>query len=237
LIGSVVSDPQGDDQNCYGALPTFNYAIEGGDNFTCKLGWPPRDFNSSVAAVALGPLANHGGPTQTMMPSASSVLVTNAAPDNLGTGITTDQRGVPRTGSFTLGAVQYVAPGGSGVPHGFKGFFAPVNNKTWNTVREAARVPLQWRLRDGSNGRVITDPAALIGQTHTAIDCQTGADLPGAFTRPAVGSPVTWRKGLQRFLYKWTVPNAGGSCVRLDLTFRDGITRSARFRIKERPDK
>lgn len=93
-------------------------------------------------------------------------------------------------------------------------------------------MPLQWRLKEGSNGWVITDPAALIGQTYTAIDFQTGADLPGMFTRPALGSPVTWRKGLQRFLYKRTMPNAGGTCVRLDLTFRDGITRSARFKTK-----
>lgn len=70
----------------------------GQDDTTCVAG-------VTFADPSLGPLADNGGPTQTMALSAASPAV------NAGSGCPAfDQRGQPRTGSCDIGAYQYVAP-------------------------------------------------------------------------------------------------------------------------------
>lgn len=64
---------------------------------------------TTTGALALATLADNGGPTHTQLPANASVAV-GFAPDALGTGLTTDQRGVSRAGLFTAGAVQVPLP-------------------------------------------------------------------------------------------------------------------------------
>ena len=68
----------------------------------------------------LGPLANHGGPTQTQLPQDGPSPLIDAIPSTacqtapLATGITTDQRGLARPDSATpncdIGAVEVQFP-------------------------------------------------------------------------------------------------------------------------------
>jgi predicted outer membrane repeat protein len=72
---------------------------------SCGSGFTPASWSE----LALGGLANNGGPTQTRMPGASSVLI-DLATDPTVTALTTvDQRGFARSGDYTVGAVQYAA--------------------------------------------------------------------------------------------------------------------------------
>lgn len=53
----------------------------------------PGTNQLGVGTVALGPLADNGGPTQTMLPAPGSIAIDAGA----GNGLTVDQRGLPRT--------------------------------------------------------------------------------------------------------------------------------------------
>lgn len=114
LKGSVISAPQEASPNCVSLSPgaiTSSYSVEAGASYSCvtDINSGTGNQQSTVAAIALGVLADNGGPTKTMMPASNSVLVSGAASDGLSTGITTDQRGIDRVnGKFTIGSVQYV---------------------------------------------------------------------------------------------------------------------------------
>ena len=81
-----------------------------GDTAGAPITETPAGSNILNADPQLGGLTNNGGPTQTMLPAATSPLV-DAGVAN---GLTTDQRGLPRTvkRSFTL------PPGGDGTDIG-----------------------------------------------------------------------------------------------------------------------
>jgi hypothetical protein len=76
-------------------------------------GWTATDLTGSVASplnALLGPLANNGGPTQTvaLLPGSPAI---DAGGD---TGPSTDQRGLPRPSGlhFDIGAFEYQFPAG-----------------------------------------------------------------------------------------------------------------------------
>jgi predicted outer membrane repeat protein len=122
LFGSVFVKPAGTGTLCAG--PVFGSATSLGHNFanetanSCDLtatGDSSLDANNPL----LGALANNGGPTPTQLPQAGSPLVDaipNAACQTapLATGITTDQRGLPRPDSASpncdIGAVEGEGP-------------------------------------------------------------------------------------------------------------------------------
>ena len=54
----------------------------------------PGTNQLGVGTVALGPLTDNGGPTQTMLPAPGSIAIDSGAAN----GLTVDQRGLPRTG-------------------------------------------------------------------------------------------------------------------------------------------
>lgn len=94
MIGSVVTYantipiPIGAvDQNCWSPVAQSTASVEGsieGDK-TCNLNFRAWD-------VVPGPLANNGGPTETLMPSNNRYFADN----DLESGVTTDQCGAPR---------------------------------------------------------------------------------------------------------------------------------------------
>lgn len=72
---------------------------------SCGSGFTPASWSE----LALGVLQDNGGPTQTMMPGSSSILI-DLVTDPTVTALTSvDQRGYARSGAYTAGAVQYAA--------------------------------------------------------------------------------------------------------------------------------
>jgi hypothetical protein len=74
-------------------------------------GWITTDFTGTTAKPLnphLGPLTSNGGPTKTIAPLLGSVAINNGSVSLLPPGITTDQRGKPRTlnGKLDIGAVE-----------------------------------------------------------------------------------------------------------------------------------
>ncbi|HEX4793997.1 MAG TPA: SdrD B-like domain-containing protein [Humisphaera sp.] len=81
-------------------------------------GWIASDFKGTIAhplVPNLGPLANNGGPTFTMLPLAGSPLINKGSNALIRAGSTTDQRGLPRIANTTvdIGAVEVPPPAGS----------------------------------------------------------------------------------------------------------------------------
>ena len=229
MIGSLVTNPipfGGNSKNCQAAAAHSNESIEGNrqGEWTCGL-------NLRVMDVGLGPLRNNGGPTETMMPTNNYF----SSGDEMGTGVTIDQRGAPRPrsnplGGYTLGSVQY----GAQPPYAFQGFLYPLKSKGWNRIAAGQQVKLSWRLRDGATGRLVNDPKTKTWASYVPVDCRSGDAAPAEISRAAVGSQVQWRKGKRQFAFHWQAPDLAGRCVRLDLSLADGSNHQAFFRIKGR---
>lgn len=109
------------DGNCYQRyLPTYVDLVDQGGNVT----WNDTTCPGLVADPHLGPLANNGGPTQTVFPDAGSSAIGVVAP--AACSVHTDQRGEPRPGAgksaCDAGAVETQSgegpPGGSEQPGG-----------------------------------------------------------------------------------------------------------------------
>ena len=99
-----------------------NNMIGGADNST---GWTSSDWkgtDSNPFTVLLAPLGNYGGVTQTMPPLPGSLAIAAGNVSLIPTGVTTDQRGLPRVvnGTVDIGAAQSqgytLTPDASGNP-------------------------------------------------------------------------------------------------------------------------
>ncbi len=89
-----------------GTLTSLGYNIESATS--CNFTQASDLQNVSSANLALQPLANNGGPTQTQALGLTSVAVDRIPVDSLeangcGTTVTTDQRGLPRASGATAG--------------------------------------------------------------------------------------------------------------------------------------
>ena len=74
-------------------------------------GWIASDIIGTVTSpqsADLQPLADNGGPTQTLLPLPTSRVIGSGSVDLIPAGVTTDQRGQPRTtnGTVDIGAVE-----------------------------------------------------------------------------------------------------------------------------------
>jgi hypothetical protein len=80
-------------------------------NTTESSGWISSDLTGNGAsplAADLGSLANNGGPTETMLPLTGSPAIGAGSVALIASGVTTDQRGLPRTvnSAVDIGAVE-----------------------------------------------------------------------------------------------------------------------------------
>jgi Concanavalin A-like lectin/glucanases superfamily/SdrD B-like domain len=78
-------------------------------------GWLSSDLTGTIAHplnAKLSPLANNGGPTQTLLPQTGSPAINAGSNALIPSGITTDQRGLPRIsgGTVDIGAVEVQLP-------------------------------------------------------------------------------------------------------------------------------
>jgi predicted outer membrane repeat protein len=83
-------------------------------------GWGSSDLIGTLADPLnpdLAPLGNNGGPTQTLLPQSGSPAIAAGSVALVPSGVTTDQRGLPRTvnGAVDIGAVEVQSGGQTGV--------------------------------------------------------------------------------------------------------------------------
>ena len=101
LTNSIIADNQAltSGADLRGAI-----AVQGGVNLLSSLDGVVGSFTGIVAAPGLGPLADHGGPTWTMLPLAGSPAIDAGG----STTLTADQRGLPRVvgAKVDIGAVE-----------------------------------------------------------------------------------------------------------------------------------
>jgi hypothetical protein len=178
----------------------------------------------------LGPLANNGGPTQTIALmngspaiSAGSLALCTTAPVN-----SLDQRGMPRPGAgkstCDIGAYEYqetVFP--------FTGFFAPVANADVNIVKAGQAVPINFSL--GSNlglnifaagYPVVQQSACLSGLTQSTVETVT-----------AGASSLSYNATSNTYTYVWKTSSAwAGTCGQFVMRLTDGTFHMANFQFK-----
>jgi predicted outer membrane repeat protein len=116
-FGSVIAEPQGGGVNCdlgTSASQGFNFTDDASAAVSCKFNAATDHVGASNNPL-LGALANNGGPTQTMLPQDGPSPLIDAIPSGScqaggASGITTDQRGLPRPDSASpncdIGAVE-----------------------------------------------------------------------------------------------------------------------------------
>ena len=116
-FGSVVANPAGGGTNCDGFDPETSAGYNLADDTSCGFSLA-TDRQGAGLDPLLGALADNGGPAPTLLPQSTSPLVDaipaaacQTAP--LATGITTDERGLPRPGdtgpACDIGAVELQA--------------------------------------------------------------------------------------------------------------------------------
>ncbi len=104
--GSIVADNTG--ANCGGTIISVGYNLTN-DTTGASCGFT-RPTDVVNANPLLGPLANNGGPTQTMLPASTSpavgVIPNPSTLNSVSVCPRTDQRGVASVGKCTIGAVE-----------------------------------------------------------------------------------------------------------------------------------
>lgn len=103
--GSVIGNPLGGGDNCSGVGEPWLVVDSIASDSSCEPGFTVASWTE----IALGALANNGGPTQTMMPESSSVLVGFVTDASVTALTSEDQRGFVRSGAYTAGAVEWSA--------------------------------------------------------------------------------------------------------------------------------
>ena len=177
----------------------------------------------------LGPLADNGGPTQTMglLPGSPAIGTANlgvcAAPpvNNL------DQRGQPRSvnGTCDIGAYQ------TNPTFPFTGFFSPVANApALNGVKAGSAVPMVFSL-GGNQGLGIFASGYPVAQQ---VSCSTGVSTDiTADTVSAGGSTLTYDPQSNTYTYVWkTQKNWAGTCQQFVMRLSDGSYHMANFQFK-----
>ncbi len=104
VTGSSSAGPDVD-----GAVTSLGYNLVG--EIDGSSGWIGTGVSGTIASplnADLGSLTNNGGPTETLLPEAGSPVIGAGSVALIPTGITTDQRGDPRTvnGGVDIGAVE-----------------------------------------------------------------------------------------------------------------------------------
>ena len=157
--------------DAYGNFASLGHNLVGKtDNSS---GWKGTDLTGTIAsplAPGLGPLADNGGPTQTMALLLGSPAIGKGSVGLIPSGITTDQRGLPRvvSGIVDIGAYQSQPP----VVTGISPAAGPLGGGTTVTITGA-----------GLNGATAVDfggvAAAIASNTATQIVVTSPAGLAG----------------------------------------------------------
>ncbi|MGH3265348.1 MAG: choice-of-anchor Q domain-containing protein, partial [Trebonia sp.] len=154
---SIVANGQGGGPNCGGGQPITDVGYNLDTGTSC--GFSTANHSLSSANPQLGPLANNGGPTQTMALPAASPAVDAIPASTSGCTGTTDQRGTarPQGAGCDIGAYELVQSG-TGTPSVPTGL--TVTGTTSNSVS------LSWNASTGSpTGYTVYRNGTAIGTT------------------------------------------------------------------------
>jgi hypothetical protein len=186
---------------------------------------PPSITCPANVTGTVGQAVDLGNPT--VSDSADdSPSVSNNAPVNYAAGITTVTWTATDDSGNSASCVQLVT-----LAYNFQGFFQPVDNPpTVNTVKSGSTVPVKWRLLNAA-GNYITDIATVTETKYISSTCG-GTEDAIEETVPTGGTGLRWDSDGQQFIYNWKTPALPGKCVRFDLKFNDGTTKSANFKLK-----
>jgi hypothetical protein len=115
-------------------------------------------------------------------------------------------------------------------PVTFSGFFTPVDNgPTVNAVKAGSAVPVRFGLA-GNHGLSIFASGS---PSSRAIDCNSQAPIDDIEQTVSPGSAsLTYDSGTGRYTYVWKTDKSWVGCRLLSVTFLDGTTRSATFRLR-----
>lgn len=127
-----------------------SYVFSTGSSANCSFDGLGSDDTFATGDFELGPLQDNGGPTDTLLPSVTSPLVTRAPATNLGSGVTSDQRGAARPFApydYTIGAVQLGSEAAPGAPTDAPSATAGAGSASVNTPTGAnGGTPTSWRI-------------------------------------------------------------------------------------------
>ncbi|HYZ79352.1 MAG TPA: PxKF domain-containing protein [Gaiellaceae bacterium] len=183
-----------------------------------NLSWPDATCPGINQDPMLGPLADNGGPTQTMALPSGSPAIDAAVLANCPA---TDQRGVsrPQGGGCDIGAYERVG-------YTFTGFFSPVRNPpTFNTAKAGSSVPVKFSL-GGNQGLNIF--AAGYPKSQQITPCNTsGALVDGT---PATAGTLSYDPASDRYTYLWKTDKAWAmTCRKLTVRLSDNSDHVAYF--------
>jgi hypothetical protein len=135
-------------------------------------------------------------------------------------------------GNFSTATLQYTVSAWRP-----SGFYQPVDMSPdapttiiWNTVRNGSTVPLKFELFAGatelSNTSYVVQPLRAVGVTcgnGTADDIELTATGGTSLRYDATGG---------QFIYNWQTPRTAGACYKVTVSFTDGSSLSAYFKLK-----
>jgi len=173
----------------------------------------------------LGPLANNGGPTQTMAIPAGSPAVDAAIASNCPT---VDQRGVtrPQGSGCDIGAYELIQQAGPV----FSGFFSPVSNSpVLNTAKAGQSIPIKFSLGGDWGLSIMASGYPASQQIGCPLSAGTSAITE---TVTAGDSALSYDPITQTYTYVWKTEKAwANTCRRFTLVMGDNghTTRTADF--------
>lgn len=189
------------------------------------------------ANITTGP-TGHDGSTVTFTASATDIVdgsvvptCTPASGSKFAAGTTTtvtcsatDQHGNAGSNSFSVTVNQFT----------FVGFFQPIDNlPNINTVKNGPTVPVKWKLQ-GQGGADIKDVRGVSGFKAWPINCSdvaAAAEAPIEVTATG-GTSLRYDLTALQYVFNWQTPKTSGACYRLDVSFVDGQTKNAFFKLK-----
>ena len=178
VSSSIVAAQTGGSTDCAGFLvASGGYNIESAT--TCGFAGTGDLQNQNAAALALGALANNGGPTQTRALGAGSVAIDHIPIGTNGcvAGTSTDQRGLPRAGGVNaggsacdVGAYEYASTAPTPTPT-----LTPTDTPTATPTDTPTATPT-----DTPTATPTDTPTATPTDTPTATPTATPTDTPTA---------------------------------------------------------
>lgn len=116
------------------------------------------------------------------------------------------------------------------------GFHQPVdmgtaNAPVVNTVKGGSTVPLKFELF-GRDGVEMTSTEVVTGTSAVRTSCTTGMTEDAIEATATGGTGLRWDATGGQFIHNWQTPKQAGTCWTVTVSFTDGTSLSARFKLK-----